>query len=345
MRIIITRREHLDALDGISRFVFTLGEGMRKSGNEVFFLTHHVERDFSPLERWGADAKYNAFSVPKPIKKVVIDWFFEGSKVVNELSPDLVIMNGVAWIRSKAKKIAVIHGNGLDEAKKSKVKALALRFLYSRQDYVVCISQKVKRMASELGIKCHEVIPIPFKNEGFKSYPRDKREFILHVGTRGEKNVPVSVEAVRLLRERGFNMNLVIVGPAAHYWKEKFKYDWIIPKVVDNEELKELYARAIALILPSTFDGFSYTTLEASASGTPVVGSSCIPEEALVDGYNGFKVDGLNSSEYARKLEILLNNYELWQKMSENSKEFVKKYNYLLISKKYLEAVDRTDKK
>jgi len=263
VRIIITRREHLDALDGVSRFVFTLGEGMRKLGNEVFFLTHHVERDFSPLERWGADAKYKAFSVPKPIKKVVIDWFFEGSKVVNELSPDLVIMNGVAWIRSKAKKIAVIHGNGLDEAKKSKVNALALRFLYSRQDYVVCISQKVKRMASELGIKCHEVIPIPFKNEGFKSYPRDKREFILHVGTRGEKNVPVSVEAVRLLRERGFNVNLVIVGPAAHYWKEKFKYDWIIPKVVNDEELKELYARAIALILPSTFDGFSYTTLEA----------------------------------------------------------------------------------
>ncbi|PVU74963.1 group 1 glycosyl transferase [Acidianus hospitalis] len=339
MRIIITRREHLDALDGISRFVFTLGEGMRKLGNEVFFLTHHVERDFSPLERWGADAKYNAFSVPKPIKKVVIDWFFEGSKVVNELSPDLVIMNGVTWIRSKAKKIAVIHGNGLDEAKKSKVKALALRFLYSRQDYVVCISQKVKRMASELGIKCHEVIPIPFKNEGFKSYPRDKREFILHVGTRGEKNVPVSVEAIRLLRERGFNVNLVIVGPAAHYWKEKFKYDWIIPKVVNDEELKELYARAIALILPSTFDGFSYTTLEASASGTPVVGSNCIPEEALIDGYNGFRINGINPKNYAEKLEIMLSNYELWEKISSNGKKLVEKYDYISISKKYLDLI------
>jgi len=140
-------------------------------------------------------------------------------------------------------------------------------------------------------------------------------------------------------------VNLVIVGSGAHHWKEKFKYDWVITKVVDNEELKELYARAIALILPSTFEGFSYTTLEASASGTPVVGSSCIPEEALVDGYNGFKVDGLNPSEYARNLEILLNNFELWQKMSENGKEFVEKYNYLHVSKKYLEVVDRIDKK
>jgi glycosyltransferase involved in cell wall biosynthesis len=99
-------------------------------------------------------------------------------------------------------------------------------------------------------------------------------------------------------------VNLVIVGSAAHYWKEKFKYDWIIPKVVDNEELKKLYARAIALTLPSTFEGFSYTTLEASASGTPVVGSSSIPEEALFDGYNGFRVNGLDSSEYARNIEI-----------------------------------------
>jgi hypothetical protein len=68
MRIIITRREHLDALDGISRFVFTLGEGMRKLGNEVIFLTHHVGSHFSPSERWGVDAKYTAFSVPKPTK-------------------------------------------------------------------------------------------------------------------------------------------------------------------------------------------------------------------------------------------------------------------------------------
>jgi hypothetical protein len=60
-------------------------------------------------------------------------------------------MNGVVWIRSSAKKVAVIHNNGLDEAKKNKVNVLALRFLYSRQDYVVCISQKVRRMASELG--------------------------------------------------------------------------------------------------------------------------------------------------------------------------------------------------
>jgi Glycosyltransferase len=337
MRIIITRREHLDALDGTSRFVFTLGEGMRKLGNEVIFLTHHVERNFSPLEIWGVDAKYVAFSVPKPIKKVVIEWFFEGSKVVNELSPDLVIMNGVAWIRSKAKKIAVIHGNGLYEAKKSKWTTLALRFLYSRQDCVVCVSQKTKRVASELGIKCHEVIPIPFKNEGFKSYPRDKREFILHVGTRSEKNVPVSVEAVKLLRERGFNVNLVITGPAAHYWKEKFKYDWIIPKIVDDKELKEIYAKALAVILPSSFEGFSYTTLEASASGTPVVGSNCTPEEALVDGYNGFRINGINPNDYAKKLEMILSNHELWERISSNGMKLVKNYDYISISKRYLE--------
>jgi glycosyltransferase involved in cell wall biosynthesis len=81
------------------------------------------------------------------------------------------------------------------------------------------------------------------------------------------------------------------VGPSAYGWKEKFKYDWMIPKVVDDNELKELYTRAIALILLSTFDGFPYTTLEASASSTSIVGSNCVPEEALVDGYNSFKIN------------------------------------------------------
>ena len=339
MRIVITRREHLDALDGISRFVFTLGDGLRKLGNEVFVLTHHVGKDFSPAERWGVDLEYRAFSVPKPPAKVLIDWFIEGSRAINELSPDAVIMNGVVWIRSGAKKVAVVHGNGLDEAKRSRAKALALRFLYSRQDAVGCISQKVKRMASELGIKCHTVIPIPFKYEGFKWYPREEREFILHVGTRGEKNVPVSVEAVRLLRERGLKVNLVLVGYGAKHWKEKFNYEWVIPKSVSDEELKELYARAIALVLPSTFEGFSYVTLEASASGTPVVGSHCVPEEALIDGYNGFRVDGINPQEYAKRLEAVLTDPELWERMSNNGRELAKRYDYISVSKKYLELI------
>ncbi|MFP3203051.1 MAG: glycosyltransferase, partial [Sulfolobus sp.] len=93
------------------------------------------------------------------------------------------------------------------------------------------------------------------------------------------------------------------------------------------------------LILPSTFDGFSYTTLEASVSGTPVVGSNCIPEEALIDGYNGFRINGINPKNYAEKLEIMLSNYELWEKMSDNGKKLVEKYDYISISKKYLDLI------
>jgi glycosyltransferase involved in cell wall biosynthesis len=78
-----------------------------------------------------------------------------------------------------------------------------------------------------------------------------------------------------------------------------------MPKVVDDEELEELYARAITSILPSTFEGFPYTVLKASASGTPVVGSNCIPEEALINGYNGFKINGINPNDYAKKLKMI----------------------------------------
>jgi len=68
---------------------------------------------------------------------------------------------------------------------------------------------------------------------------------------------------------------------------------------VSKKELLELLCKSKALILPSSYEALPYTCLEAMACGTPVVVSSAIPEEVVIDGFNGIRVNSFNPVDYA----------------------------------------------
>jgi hypothetical protein len=53
--------------------------------------------------------------------------------------------------------------------------------------------------------------------------------------------------------------------------------------------------------------------------------------------YNGYRIKGINPKNYAKKLEMILSNQELWEKISSNGMKLVKNYDYISISKKYRE--------
>jgi glycosyltransferase involved in cell wall biosynthesis len=52
------------------------------------------------------------------------------------------------------------------------------------------------------------------------------------------------------------------------------------------------------------------------ACGTPVVISSAVPEEVIIDGYNGIRVNSYNPIDYANALERLLEDEKLWLRLS-----------------------------
>jgi glycosyltransferase involved in cell wall biosynthesis len=101
----------------------------------------------------------------------------------------------------------------------------------------------------------------------------------------------------------------------------------------------KILCRAKALILPSSYEGFSYTSLEAMACGTPPIVSTAVPEEVVINGYNGLRVHTLDPRDYAAALERLLTDQELWLKLSRNGREFVKQFNYIEIANKYINLI------
>ena len=106
-----------------------------------------------------------------------------------------------------------------------------------------------------------------------------------------------------------------------------------------ENEKNELLCKAKALILPSSYEALPYVALEAMACGTPIVVSSAVPEEVVINSFNGIRVNSFNPQDYANALEKLLTDEELWLKLSRNGLEFVKQFEYIEIAKKYVSIV------
>lgn len=323
MRIAVTRRADISCIDGVNRFIYVLAEGLENLGHKVFLIGHTARYQKKAIEIFGPKVKeaYKLSSKESNYAKIAIDWLFKGSLLIKRLKIDAILMNGIVPILSSKLKVAICHG--VFESKYTRIGSL----LYNTCDIVVCVSSKLRNELRMRGI----IIPIPIKISLYKARPLEEREpLILHVGTRPVKNPEISIKAVKILREKGYNLRLLIAGPLR---SDLPKYDFV--NYTYEVSLREIYSRALALMLPSSYESFSYVTLEASASGTPVIVSSAVPPEAVIDNVTGFVVKGLDPEAYAEKIELLLNDEELWKELSRKALEHSKRYDVSIVAKQW----------
>lgn len=197
---------------------------------------------------------------------------------------------------------------------------------------MVCVSSKTRCEVKKVPRRNCEIISLPLKLELFEPLkPKKRGNMIIHIGTSPVKNPWISIKAVKILRKKGYDVKLMVLGsPAMLPRVEGVEY-----RIISKKELPELLCKSKALILPSSYETFPYACLEAMACGTPVVVSNAIPEEVVIDGFNGIRVNSFNPVDYANALEkLLLGNDGLWLNLSRNAFSFVKRFNYIDIAKK-----------
>jgi glycosyltransferase involved in cell wall biosynthesis len=112
-----------------------------------------------------------------------------------------------------------------------------------------------------------------------------------------QKNIPMIIDSLGLLKKSGLDFTMLFVGEGKSIddfksqiaqlgLKDKTQF---LGKILDRDRLKSIFARADLFIFPSVYDNAPVVTREAAAVGTPsiiVKGSNA--SEGVIHGENGF---------------------------------------------------------
>ena len=161
-------------------------------------------------------------------------------------------------------------------------------------DAVTTISHDVVTMVAleRLPIAPDRVHPVPYGTEHLDQFAPNRMpaqfevlpgaRFLICLGTNyGHKNRDTAIRALAILRMRGHDLKLVLVGPAVPYGSSRAAEaeamvdlearDVISMGSVSSEERNWLLAHAEAVLYPTTAEGFGLVPYEAAALGTPTI--------------------------------------------------------------------------
>ncbi len=143
--------------------------------------------------------------------------------------------------------------------------------------------------------------------------------FLLFLGTiEPRKNIPALVDALQVLRARGFPHRLLVAGRRGWLYQGVFEHarqagmesqvDFL--DYVPDADLPALFAACDAFVFPSLYEGFGLPPLEAMACGAPVVCSntSSLPE---VVGDAALCVNPREPAEIAAAVERVIGDNRL----------------------------------
>jgi len=160
-----------------------------------------------------------------------------------------------------------------------------------------------------------------------------------------EKNLEVLVKAIpHVIKE--IDAHFLFVGSGGEY-KQKIvslaeeldvsKYT-TFTDFLDWKDYPNIYTIADVFAIPSESELQSIVTLEAAASGLPlvVVNKGALPE--LTSCGNGFVFEPKNSEQMAEKIVKILSDQKLKKQMKERSLELVKKHSLQSVAAEYEKA-------
>jgi glycosyltransferase involved in cell wall biosynthesis len=266
------------------------------------------------------------------------------------------------------------EGDPLDHIKK-RVGIFAGWFaqIFTRSDYIQAISRFLAGWAKEMGAKCPiEVVPNGVNPGKFSIFPLrhgfveasnfqfSNKEFKEKLGIK--ENEKVIITASRLVGKNGIgdligsltylsvNFRLLILGsgPLEKGLKSQVLNSKLQDRVLffgkyENDDLPKYLAISDVFVRPSLSEGQGISFLEAMAAGVPIIGTNVggIPD-FLKDNETGLFCEVANPKSIAEKIEALLNNEDLRQRLIVNGKKLVEeKYDWLAIAQRMREIINR----
>lgn len=205
-----------------------------------------------------------------------------------------------------------------------------------------CPEEKIKVIYSGFDRRLFDVSAVAREKVLEKYGINNDRKYMLFLGTLEPiKNITRLFEAYKLFKEMCAKKGnkcvhkLVLAGKRG-WLSEEYKQlvkdleiakDVIFTGYVIGDELVPLFHNADFFVMPSLYEGFGTTVLEAFATGTPAILSnvSSIPEIA---GDAAYLINPLNTQEIAEAMYKFSQDEELKKNFREKGLKQVEKFNW-----------------
>lgn len=361
MKVVIIT-SYLERTSGWGRYSLAMISQLMENGYEVFVVCNKKNINYKNIEQFAV--------LPSPLsfkKKYLLSFYYALKFILKNK------FNGIDFIHCfvepysfftyliskvyRKKYFITIHGSygvkGLDN--------LFYRFIqlfsYERAKKIICVSNYTKnKLLKYKNLKNIRVIFNGVSDSMFCPSDNNRESYsIIGVGAlKNRKGFHLTIKVLNLLKQKFVNIRYYIVGNQHdnEYYsylkniieKNGLKENVIFYENISDEELKGLYKKSKIFILNPisdrfNFEGFGLVYLEANACGLPVIGSyGNGGEDAIKDGYNGFLVNNENVEEIAQKIELLLENNNLYNEMSNNARRWAKELSWNNIIKEYLKV-------
>jgi glycosyltransferase involved in cell wall biosynthesis len=183
---------------------------------------------------------------------------------------------------------------------------------------------KVLRNATDFEPVKDEKAACDLVNETYHLSP-DETVFIFVGRINALKNIYFLADALTYLKDKHYKMLFVGEGQDMENMKLKVKEchleDNVIftGRVTDRTLLSSIYCRAKLKLFPSLYDASSLVQVEAASQKTPVVFvEGAATASTVIDNVNGF-IAKATPQEYAKRIEEILSDEELYQKVREGA--------------------------
>jgi len=371
MRIAFFTNCYKPLVNGVVTSISSLKEAYERKGHEVYIFAPRVE-DYLDQEknvfRYRSVNLTSKVKYPLPIplsfraKKVITEF---NPDIVHFHHPFLLSLPAIMYGRKLGiPKILTIHTQYEQYAYyvspvPERVTHEAIKMIISnlayKTDCITTPSASMKKIIENYGIKNRiEVIPNAIHLISFKEDDELKRteirkkynlkendKIILFVGrVASEKSIDRIIKALAIIKKRNTDKEKLLIvgnGPAMDELKQlartlKVEEDVIFAGTISYEEIQHYYKMAYVFTIASTTETFGIVTIEALASGVPVVAVKAPgAADILTDAVDGLLVDD-NVEKIANALEKIIKEPELREKLSRGALKTSEKYSINTIS-------------
>ena len=149
-----------------------------------------------------------------------------------------------------------------------------------------------------------------------------------------EKNLDLTVKTYHTLKQNQRNVKLVFCGDGPYRAKlQAMCPDAVFMGMASHAQLAVAYASADLLLFPSLTETFGNVTLEAMASGTPVLAYDCAAaKEVIEDGRNGWLVPDEDPQRFVLRALAITQKISTVQEARQDAAASIHKWEWSSIA-------------